>query len=157
MIISSVLSIQGLGVEAAVDRERRAGDVGCRRACEEGNSRCDLLRLAITSERGGRRLGSREVSIACRVHIGIDRSRLHVVDGDAPWAEIAGPAARITENGGFRCAVVAYSRKGRALADDRADRDDAAAFAHKGRCGPYSGGDAPDIDGKEMIELGKVV
>lgn len=52
-----------------------------------------------------------EVAVG-RVHVGIDRAGLHVVDGDAPWAEVAGQAFGQADQGRLAHGVGAAAGKG---------------------------------------------
>src|SRR5262249_32831908 len=157
MIMSSVTSLKNLGVVPTVDVQRCPSDIGSRRACEKRNCRSDLFGLAVASERSPRGHRGRKVAVAGWIHVGVDWAWLYVVDGDALRSDAARPAAGISGYRALGCAVVADAGEGRAVADNRANRDDAPAFLHARACGPSGSSDAAHIDRKEAVELGKIV
>src|SRR6185436_10625319 len=115
---------QNLRVEAAVDIQRRSGDIGSRRACQKRNGRSHLLGLAVAAERRGRFLQAGKVTVTRRVHVGINGTRLDIIDGDALGTQITSPAAGIGGDGALCGRIVGSAWPRRGVAHDRADRDD---------------------------------
>ena len=66
----------------------------------------------------------------CRVQVGVDRPRLHIVNGDAARAEIARQAFDQPDQGGLAHGVHGAARKGHALGVATANRDDPPARRH---------------------------
>src|SRR5262245_58202451 len=83
MVVSSITSLKNLRVKAAVDIQRRSGDIGSRRACEKGNGRSHLLGFAVTAKRCRFFLQAGKVTVTRRVHVGINGTRLDIIYGDA--------------------------------------------------------------------------
>src|SRR5262249_13639612 len=133
------------------------GDIGSRQAREKPNSRGDLLRFAVAPKRSRRRHRGRKVAVADRIHVGVDGAWLLIVDGNAFWSEITRPTARVSSDRALGCAVVADTRERGAVADHRANRDDAPALLHERSRGAHGGGGDTHIDCKEALKFGKVV
>ena len=116
------------GTYTAIDQNARTGDIGSTRPGEEGDSLGDFPGLTIA---GNRQVGQnrRHESAIGGIHVGIDRSRLHVVDGDALGAEVARPAAGQRADGGLGRGIIGEPRPGRYVAENRSDIDNTTAFA----------------------------
>jgi len=88
-----------------------------------------------------------------RVHVGVDRARLHVVDGDASWAEVAGQAFGQADQCRFAHRVHAATAEGHAVGVGAADVDDPRAFAHVFRRFLGRNEHAAHVDGQGLIEV----
>src|SRR5690606_12188103 len=66
----------------------------------------------------------------CRVHVRGGGTWLHIVDGNAAWAEVAGKTASQAHNGGLAHGVDGSSRPWHTFRVGAADCHDPPAFAH---------------------------
>lgn len=85
------LVVQALGAEAAIDGQAGTGDVARFRAGEVGDEASDFFAGAVAGQGHQRFQGFGEFALR-RVHVGVHRAGLDVVDGDALRAEVAGHA-----------------------------------------------------------------
>src|SRR6478609_9943731 len=110
------------GGETAVGEEVGPGDVARFRAREIGYEARDFFGLAVPAEGhvGAERVGERAVG---RVHVGVHRAGLDVVDGDLARAEVAGESAGEAGDGSLGQGVDGAAGEGHDVTVDAADVD----------------------------------
>src|SRR3569623_36803 len=113
----------GKGVEKGKGAAARAGHGVGVSASVLGPARGDLFSRAVTLLRVLRALGLRERSVL-RVHVGVDRTGLQHVDGDAARTEVARCALRVADNRSLGGGVVGHAGKRGASGAARTDGDD---------------------------------
>src|ERR1700761_2041679 len=109
----------GSGAEAAVDVENGAGDERSFGARQKEHAGCDLFRPAKTLKCVFLALGFSEVAAVLRIHIRVDRARLHHVHGDAAGPEIARRTLGVADDGCLAGHVISETREGGAVGQHR--------------------------------------
>lgn len=99
------------GGKAAIDAQARAGNIGGFRSGEVRNHGGDLVGTAVALH-GDHAFQLRSEWAVGRIHVGVHRTRLDVIDRDAARAEIAGEAAREAgvSSGRYRKAICPPAR-----------------------------------------------
>jgi hypothetical protein len=133
----------GLRVDSAIYIKPCAGDERSFRPCQKCDRGGDFFRPAISAQCGKPALDWGKAAIS-GIHIGVDRTRLNGVDGDAFRAKVARPATTVG-SGSFRGSVVRRAGKRNVIAGAGPDSDDAAAFAHHFDSFAHSSDYAADI------------
>ncbi len=91
----------GSGVHSAIHGKIRPGDVRRVRTGDERDQRCDLVNAPVAVQCCGGFL--RRCPVArCGIQLRVDRTRLHVIDRDAPAPDLSGQALRKYLHGSLR-------------------------------------------------------
>src|SRR5258708_30876059 len=116
-----------LGVHSAINSQVSSGDVRRFRTGDEHHHRGDLLNASIAVERRGGLLRYRPITRG-RIQIRVDRTRLHVVDRDAPTPDLSGESLGKHLYGALRGRVGHKPRSSSALAHARTNIDDSSTI-----------------------------
>src|SRR6266700_6642430 len=136
----------------SVGQQARAGDVTRFGTGEIRNETGDLVGLAIALQGSEWNRVAGEVAVRW-VHVGINRPRLDVVNGDAARAEVACKSLRETGDRSLCERIDRATDEGHALAVGAADVNDAAAFTHMPRSFLCRDEQATHIDGNQLLEV----
>jgi len=117
------------GVGSAIDSQIRTGNIRGLRTGYERNQRGDFVHGAIAVERSVRLLWRCPITRG-GIEIGVDRSRLNIIDRDAAAANFSGQPLSKHLDGALGGRVGGEARSHHALADAGADIDDATAIVH---------------------------
>jgi hypothetical protein len=118
-----------LGVHAAINCQVSAGDIRRFRTGDECHHRGDLVNMAIAVECRGGLLRHRPIA-GGGVQFRVDRTRLHVVDRDAPAPDFSGQRLSEHLDGSLRARVGHKPGRRDSLTHGRTDHDDATATLH---------------------------
>lgn len=143
---------QGSGGEATIGQEARSGNVSRFRAGQIRHKARDFggLTIAAQGHVAAQRVGKRS---ARGVHVGIDWSRLDVVDRDAAGAEVAGESLGEAGDGTLAQRVNRTTRERHGIAVYAADIDDASAIAQMTRRFLRGDEHSADIDRHDPVEI----
>src|SRR5579863_1780216 len=142
----------GSGIHSAIDGKVRAGNVRGLGTCDKRHHRGDLIRTPITIERCGGLLRYRPIT-GGGIQFRVDRTRLHVVDGDAPAPDLSGQRLSEHLDGSLRARVWHKPWRSDPFTDGRTDRDDATAALHMLQRRLSRDVHATNVDGKHAIHL----
>src|ERR1700751_1378394 len=119
----------GSGIHSAIHGEIRPGNVRGLRTGDKRHQRGDLIDAAKAVECCGGLLRYRPIARG-GIQIGVDRTRLHVVDGNPPGPDLSGQPLREHLDRSL-CGRVGHEAGHQVtLAHGRSDHDDAAAALH---------------------------
>ena len=141
-----------LGVHAAIDCQVRAGDVRRFRSGDECHHRGDLVNSAIAVECRGGLLRDRPIARG-GIQISFDRTRLDVVDRDAPAPDFSGQRLSEHLHGPLRGRVGHKPGHQDSLAHGQADHDDATAVPHVFQRRLRRDKYAADVDSNHAVHL----
>src|SRR5437879_4925759 len=118
--------------EASIGEQARAGDVAGFGTCQVGDKAGDLVCIAIALEGcdGNKRLS--EVAVR-RIHVGINRAWLDIVDRDSAKAEVSGKSLREAGDRALGECIDRTADERHALAVGAANVNDPATFAQMPR------------------------
>src|SRR5579863_8100422 len=119
----------GSSIHSAIDGKVRAGNVRGLGTCDKRHHRGDLIHTTVTVERCGGLLGHRPITRG-GIQFGVDRTRLHVVDRDAPTPDLSGQRLSKHLDGSLSARVWHKPGCRDTLTYGRTDRDDATAALH---------------------------
>src|ERR1700686_73040 len=140
------------GVHSAIHSKIRPGNVRGLRTGDESHHRGDLIHTTVTVERCGGLLWHRPITRG-GIQFRVDRTRLHVVDGDAPAPDLSGQRLSEHLDGSLRARV--WHKPGRryTFTHGRTDHDDATAALHVLQRGLSRDVHATDVDVEHAIHL----
>src|SRR5260370_5187466 len=130
----------------------RPGDVRGFRTGDERHHCGDLIYMPIPVERCGGLLRYRPITRG-GVQIRVDRTRLDVVDGDAPAPDLSGQRLSEHLDGSLRGRIGHKPGRNGTLADGRTDHDDATTILHALQRRLRGGEYTADIDVDHTIHL----
>nr|BAM71405.1 hypothetical protein [Ralstonia pickettii] len=88
-----------------------------------------------------------------RIHVGVGRTRLDVVDGDAARTQVACHALHQAQQRGLAHGIRAAAGERHAVGIGAADIDDAAALPHVRQCSFRGDEDGAHVDGERLVEV----
>ena len=142
----------GSGAETTVDGQAGTGDIAGFRTCQVSDEAGDFIDVAVAPDGHQRHQAGGELAVG-RVHVGVYRAGLYIVDGNTTRAEVAGEAFGQAHQCGFAHGVWRATREGHAVGVGAADVDDPTPFAHVS-CGGLGGDEhAAYVDGQGLVEI----
>src|SRR5882762_5110379 len=118
-----------LGIRPAIHGKIRPGNVRGLRTGDKRHQRSDLIDVPVAVERRGGLLRYRPIARG-GIQLRVDRTRLHVIDRDAPAPDLPGQRLREHFDGSLRARVGDKPGSRDAFAHGRTDHDDATAALH---------------------------
>src|SRR5437867_4334256 len=119
----------GSGIHSAIHGKIRPGNVRGLRTGDKRHQRSDLINVSVAVECCGGLLRCRPIARG-GIQIRVDRTRLHVVDRDAPAPELSGQPLSKYLHGSLRGRVGHKPGDQDTLTHGRADHNDATATLH---------------------------
>src|ERR1700730_4703898 len=139
-------------IRSAIHGKVRAGNVRGLRTGNKSYQSGDLLNASVAVECCGGLLRYRPIARG-GIQIRVDRTRLHVVDGDASGPDLSGQALPEHLDGSL-CGRVGHEAGNHdMLSYGRADHDDAATVLHVLQCSLRGDEGAADVDVDDAIHL----
>src|SRR5438270_2590629 len=114
--------------EASIGEQARAGDVAGFGAGKVSDEAGDLVGIAIALEGCYGNKCLREVAVR-RIHVGINRARLDIIDRDSTRPQVASQSLREAGNGSLGERIDRTANERHTLAIGAADMNDATALA----------------------------